>query len=208
MTPRARKNLEKAMVKVTQIQADEQAIFTTKGLSNDQRWRLLRAMDNADIIAKNEVSYIQLSYMCGCKKLVRDEKGQWVEEICARTMSSSVWGEKTFNYVEYEGQGEYKCWADYKKMYCLASAGDVLFKLTWMQLAKQYGNKRWDPQQNKHVIVPNYRFWEWKPFGCGGAYRPWKRHSPVAMVITNVEFRRGRAVGGYNDTSIFPGAGV
>ena len=96
------------MAKVAQIQGEEQAIFTAKGLSNDQKYRLLRAMDNADIITKSEVSYIQMLFMCGCKKLIRDEQGKWVERICALTMSSGICGEKILNYVEFEGQGDYK----------------------------------------------------------------------------------------------------
>lgn len=114
------------MAKVTQVKGEEQVIFTAKGLSNDQKYRLLRAMDNADIIAKSEISYVQASYMCGCKKLIRNEKGEWVQGICALTMMSGIWGEKIFDYLEIEGRGEYKCWADYKKMYCLASAGRVV----------------------------------------------------------------------------------
>ena len=60
--------------------------------------------------------------------------------------------------------------ADYKMMYCLAAAGDVLCKITWIQLAIEHGQKRWDAIEGKQFRVPNYRFWEWKPFGCGGTY--------------------------------------
>ena len=55
--------------------------------------RLLRAMDNADIIVKSAVGYIQMSYMCGCKVLKRNDEGEWEYEICALKMMSGIWGE-------------------------------------------------------------------------------------------------------------------
>ena len=127
-----RRKLEEAIQKTTLLKEEEPAIFHAKGLTSDQRFHLLRAMDNADIIAKSEQSYVQMSYMCGCKVWETNEEGVKVERICARTMISSIWGQKYYDYVNFIGKCEFKCWADYKMMYCLAAAGDVLCKISWI----------------------------------------------------------------------------
>ena len=106
---RCREKLEQAIRKTSFLKEAEPAILHAKGLTGDQRLRLLRAMDNADIIAKSEQAYVQMSFVCGCYVWEANEEGKEVQEICAATTFSSIWAQKEYDYVRMEGRGEYKC---------------------------------------------------------------------------------------------------
>ena len=78
-----KKGLEEAIANVANIKkARSAAVFVEASLAAENRFMLLRAMDNADTIGKGDNSYIQLSYVCGCGigyKLCANDDERFVE---------------------------------------------------------------------------------------------------------------------------------